>query len=54
MNFTAAKVRIARIIDNLSKQRQENALQYCDELISLVNERLEKKGEGPDGKKFPL
>ncbi len=54
MNFTAAKVRIARIIDNLSKQRQENALQYCDELISLVNERLEKKGEGSDGQKFPL
>ncbi len=54
MSFTFAKVRIARIIDNLSQQRQENALQYCEEYISLLRERLEKKGEGSDGQKFPL
>lgn len=54
MSFTAAKARISRIIDNLSKQRESNALQYCEELISLVNERLEKKGVDSDGQKFPL
>lgn len=53
MSITSVKVRLARIIDNLNKDRQRNALIYSNELITLVNDRLENKGEGSEGQKFP-
>lgn len=54
MSFTTVKIKLARVIDNLNKERAKNAAIYGEELIALVNDRLESKGEGSDGEKFPL
>ena len=54
MSITSLKVKFARIVDTLVKERKINALNFAGDLIGLVNFRLEKQGEDANGKKFPL
>jgi len=54
MSITTLKVKFARIVDDLTKNRQQNALNYAGDLIALVNERLINEGVDANGKKFPL
>jgi hypothetical protein len=54
MSITTLKVKFARIIDDLTKNRQQNALNYAGDLIALVNDRLINEGVDANGKKFPL
>ena len=54
MSITTLKVKFARIVDDLTKNRQQNALNFAGDLIALVNDRLINEGVDANGKKFPL
>ena len=54
ITITALKIKIANAIKTLSETREKNALIYGNELIALINDRLESKGINKDGTKFPL
>ena len=54
MSITSLKARFARIVTEISEQRQELSLIYASDLTALVTDRLLNEGENADGKKFPL
>lgn len=54
MSILSLKLKFARIVDDLTKNRQQNALNFAGELIALVNDRLINEGVDANGKKFPL
>jgi hypothetical protein len=54
LSISNLKVKFARIVDTLVKEREINALNFAGDLIALVNNRLINQGEDANGKKFPL
>lgn len=54
MSILSLKIKFARIVDDLTKNRQQNALNYAGDLIALVNDRLINEGVDANGRKFPL
>jgi hypothetical protein len=54
MSITTLKTKFARIVDDLTKNREKYALNYAGDLIALVNDRLINEGIDANGKKFPL
>ena len=54
MSITSLKARFARIVTEISEQRQELSLIYASDLTALVTDRLLNEGESAEGKKFPL
>lgn len=54
MSITTLKVKFARIVDDLTKNRQQNALNFAVDLIQYVNDRLINEGVDANGRKFPL
>ena len=54
MSITTLKVKFARIVDDLTKNRQQNALNFAADLIDSVNDRLINEGVDANGRKFPL
>lgn len=54
MSILTLKLKFARIVDDLTKNRQQNALNFAGDLIALVNDRLINEGVDANGKKFPL
>lgn len=54
MSITTLKVKFARIVDDLTKNRQQNALNFAGDLIQYVNDRLINEGVDANGRKFPL
>lgn len=53
VTITGLKIKIANAIKEIAETREKNALIYANELIALVNDRLESKGIDSDGVKFP-
>lgn len=53
MTLTSLKVAILNAIKKLSSEREKNAMIYANELIALINDRLESKGTNAEGVKFP-
>jgi hypothetical protein len=54
MSITSLKARFARIVTEITEQRQDLALTYASDLTALVTDRLLNEGESAEGKKFPL
>jgi len=54
MSITTLKVRIQRIVNDLTEQRQKSAEKFAAELTAKITDRLLNEGESAEGKKFPL
>jgi len=54
MSITTLKVRLQRIVNDLTEQRQNLALKYASDLTAKITDRLLNDGESAEGKKFPL
>ena len=54
MSILTLKTKFARVIDELSKNRQKHALNFAADLIDSVNDRLINEGIDANGRKFPL
>jgi len=54
MSILNLKLKFARIIDDLTKNRQQNAVNFANDLVLYVSDRLQNEGVDANGKKFPL
>lgn len=54
MSITTLKARFARIVTEISEQREQLALIYASDLTAKITDRLLNEGVSADGKKFPL
>lgn len=54
MSITLLKSRFARIVNEITEQREKSAEIFAAELTSQITDRLLNEGEDSTGKKFPL